>query len=198
MGGCPRQYLATGLCRQGAGLKPDPYQVSFRFDSKLLDQGPPFLGISFDPSAERLRALLLARKNLKPEIGQPRLHRGISHRFHRRQIELTDNFRWRPLRCKQSPPADGVGKRCQSHFSKSGYVRSERRAGFAIDRIGPYGPGPHQRQLGRSVEREVNLTSDKVRNDGGAATIREEGKMSAAVSLKQLRHETSSGCEDSG
>jgi hypothetical protein len=50
---------------------------SSRVDPELLDDRPPFLGISLHQRAKHLRRLPLARDNLKPEIGEARPHRWI-------------------------------------------------------------------------------------------------------------------------
>ena len=51
---------------------------SFPLDVGGLDDGPPFLDLSFLKRPEGLWRLLLARKCLLPNIGKPSLHSGFS------------------------------------------------------------------------------------------------------------------------
>jgi hypothetical protein len=44
---------------------------SFRFDVRFLDDRPPLLDLSLLIGRERFRRLLLERKNLLPDIGEP-------------------------------------------------------------------------------------------------------------------------------
>ena len=57
-----------------------PFIASFRIDSRSLDDGPPFLDLGLLQGAERLRALLLARRNVEAEIGHPAAHALAGHR----------------------------------------------------------------------------------------------------------------------
>jgi hypothetical protein len=50
---------------------------SFRLDRQLLDDRPPFIGTGFRKRSECRRRLWLARKNLAPDIDEPRSHRRI-------------------------------------------------------------------------------------------------------------------------
>src|SRR5438309_4704551 len=59
---------------------------SFRLNPKLLEPRPPFLRVGPLQRAERLGALPLARKNLKPEIDEARSHCGIGQRFAGRRV----------------------------------------------------------------------------------------------------------------
>jgi hypothetical protein len=55
----------------------------------------------------RLRGLLFARKNLNPEIDEPRSHRRIGQCLHRRSIKPPDDVPWRdPGREKPEPSGD--------------------------------------------------------------------------------------------
>src|SRR5262249_46975867 len=49
-------------------------QLSLPFDVRGLDDRPPFLGIGLLQCVERLRCLLLARKNFHPKLDEPRAH----------------------------------------------------------------------------------------------------------------------------
>ena len=69
-----------------------PNARSFQFDPKLLDDRPPFLRVGFHHRAERLGGALLARKNLLPETGEPRLHGGIGQGIDNRPVELADDL----------------------------------------------------------------------------------------------------------
>src|SRR5215831_10738595 len=44
--------------------------ASFRPDAELLDERPPLLGVRLHARCERLRRLLVARKNLHSEVGE--------------------------------------------------------------------------------------------------------------------------------
>src|SRR5271168_3442861 len=79
---------------------------SFRLDPQLLDDRPPFLGIGLLQGGEHLRRLSLSRKNLQPEIDEPRAHSRVGR--HSCRIELTDDvLRRAPGREKPEPA--GVG-----------------------------------------------------------------------------------------
>src|SRR6516162_868513 len=50
---------------------------SLPLDPSRLDDGPPLLDVGLLQGAERFRGLLVARKELLPEIGEPLSHRRI-------------------------------------------------------------------------------------------------------------------------
>src|SRR6476620_472629 len=52
------------------------------FDVGGLDQRPPLVDLLLVMDGERLRALLLARRNLLAEAGQPLAHRRIGEGIH--------------------------------------------------------------------------------------------------------------------
>src|SRR5262245_65073613 len=58
--------------------------ASFRLDVSRLDDRPPLLDLGLVKSAERLRRLLLARRDHVAELGEPlpyrRIRQGIDHR----------------------------------------------------------------------------------------------------------------------
>src|SRR5271169_4901562 len=56
---------------------PNGSPCSFRLDPELLDDRPPFFGISLYQRPKRLLRLFFARKNLHSEVEQPRSHRRI-------------------------------------------------------------------------------------------------------------------------
>jgi hypothetical protein len=73
--GTPEAVMMTSGYRVGNRFTRS--SISFRLDPGRLDDRPPFLCIGFHQRAERLRGLLFARKNLKPEIDEPRSYRRI-------------------------------------------------------------------------------------------------------------------------
>src|SRR4051794_3936837 len=75
-----------------------------RLDVRCLDDRPPFLDLGLLVSAERLRGLLLARRNLQTDVGKPLAHRRIGERIHHGGIELRDGILRRALRHPQRRP----------------------------------------------------------------------------------------------
>src|SRR5260370_33604374 len=63
----------------------------FHFDVSSLDDRPPFRDLGFLKPVERLRRLLVARKNLLPQIGQLCPNLRIGQGAHDRGIELGDD-----------------------------------------------------------------------------------------------------------
>ena len=100
--------VSTGdLIASLSSLRPDP---------KLLDERTPLLGVRLHARAERLRRLLVTRKNLHSEVGETGLHRRIGQCLHHCRIERADDVPGRafvrekpglgyPLRVSPSPGA---------------------------------------------------------------------------------------------
>jgi hypothetical protein len=76
---------------------------SLRLDASCLDDRPPLLDFGVLQGGERLRRLLLARRKLKPKIGEAGTHKRIGHRIHSSGIELGDDIIRGALIGAQSP-----------------------------------------------------------------------------------------------
>src|SRR5262245_12979781 len=76
----------------------------FSRDVRGLDDRPPLLNFGLVKGAERLRRLLLAGKNLLPQVGKPRARGGIGERLDDRSIELGDYVGGRALGRPQTMP----------------------------------------------------------------------------------------------
>src|SRR5215467_94264 len=188
--GAPLRLRAiTGLA------KPELTRSSFRVDPELLDDRPPFLGIGLHQSAERLRGLPLARKNVVSESDETRPHRWIGQCLDGRRIELADDV-LRRAPGREKPEPGGVGKRWQSHLGKGRGVGCCRHARVACNRIGFYAPAAHQRQISGSVRIQVNLAGHQVLDSGGAATIGHQGKIPPDFFLKERGDEVRTNCGD--
>ena len=70
---------------------------SLTLDVGGLDDRPPFVDLGLVEGSERFRRLLLARRNLLPEIGEPRADRRIGERLDHRGVELGDDVLRRAL-----------------------------------------------------------------------------------------------------
>src|SRR5260370_8732893 len=64
----------------------------FRLDIGRLDDRPPLLDLGALKRRKRLRRLLVARRNLQPEIGKPTADGAVRHRAGRCCVELGENF----------------------------------------------------------------------------------------------------------
>jgi hypothetical protein len=84
---------------------------SFALDVRRLDDRPPFFDLGLVVRGERLRRLLLARKNLLAQTGEPRTHVRIGERLHDRGVELADDGLGRSFRRKQRKPPGNVNSR---------------------------------------------------------------------------------------
>src|SRR5262245_26268914 len=76
----------------------------FSLDVRGLDDRPPLVNFGLVKGAERLRRLLLAGKNLLPQVGKPRAHGGIGERLDDHSIELGDYVGRRALGRPQTMP----------------------------------------------------------------------------------------------
>jgi len=94
-------------------------------DRGFLDYRPPFLGAGFHKRAERLRRLLVARKNLYSELDEPRSHRWIGQCLHDRRIEFADNVVWRAPR-REKPEPGRVGSPGRPISTKVGISGANR------------------------------------------------------------------------
>ena len=64
---------------------------SFRLDIRCLDDRPPLLDLGLVKGSECLRRLLLARRNLLAQIGEPLANGRIGQGFDNRAIERGDD-----------------------------------------------------------------------------------------------------------
>ena len=73
------RYPATRPCGRFAETATMERRVigSFTLDVRRLEDRPPLLDLSRVVGGERLRILILARRNLLTEIGEPLAHAGI-------------------------------------------------------------------------------------------------------------------------
>src|SRR5262249_39989704 len=85
-------------------LKRGRRDALFRLDVRRLDDRPPLLDFGLVKGAERLWRLLLAGKNLVPQIGKPGAHGGIRKCLNDRSIELGDYVGGRALGRPQTMP----------------------------------------------------------------------------------------------
>src|SRR5262245_66358729 len=67
--------------------------ASFRLDVSPLDDRPPLLDLGLVKSAERLRRLLLTRRDHVAELGEPLPHPRIRQGVHDRRVELGNDVR---------------------------------------------------------------------------------------------------------
>src|SRR5262249_19719122 len=70
---------------------------SFSFDSSFLDDRPPLLDLGFLKIAEPLRGLSVTRKNLLPEVGEPRPYLRVGNCLHDCAIYLGNDILRRAL-----------------------------------------------------------------------------------------------------
>src|SRR5262245_53128259 len=64
---------------------------SFRLDVRRLDDRPPFLNLGLLISTQRLRRLLLARRDFEPLVGEGLMYGWIAQRVQGRRVELADD-----------------------------------------------------------------------------------------------------------
>src|SRR5262245_64489810 len=74
-----------------------PPRFSFGLDVGGLDQRPPLVDLGLVVRGECLCGLLLARRNLLAESGEPLADGGIGERVHGRRSELLDDLARRSL-----------------------------------------------------------------------------------------------------
>jgi len=115
----PLKKLAVGKSR------------SLRLEAKLFDDRPPLVGVGSLQGGKRFRCLLLGRKSLIPEFGEPRSHCRIGQCLYGRRTELADNIFRRALGAKtpnrksRAPVENDANDRrrlpysqcCLNHFS---------------------------------------------------------------------------------
>jgi hypothetical protein len=82
---------SNALLTGGTRFVGYPAGRSFSFDPSFLDDRPPFLDLGLLQGAKCLGCLLVARKNLLPEIGETALHCRISQGFDDGGIQLRDD-----------------------------------------------------------------------------------------------------------
>src|SRR5216683_2987709 len=82
--------------------------LSFALDVRRPDHRPPFVDLGLVEGGERLRRLLVTRRNLLPEIAEPRADRRLGERIDDRGVELADDIFRRAPRRKQREPAGDV------------------------------------------------------------------------------------------
>src|SRR6266550_3297983 len=78
--------------------------LSLSLDVRRLDDGPPLLDFGRLQCAERLGRLLLAGRDLLPQVSEPRAYRWIGQGIYRGGIELCDDGRRCTLAREQCIP----------------------------------------------------------------------------------------------
>src|SRR5258708_7347657 len=94
-------WIANGAMRK----------VSLPLDVRRLDDGPPFLDFGLLKRAERLGRLLVAGRNLLPEVGEQSTCRRIVQGIPDRRVQLGNDGLGRALRRPKSLPVRGVQSR---------------------------------------------------------------------------------------
>src|SRR6516225_3402804 len=84
------------ICRQRDFL--------FHLDARSLDDRPPFLGLGLVEGMKRFRGLLVARKYLLADVGEPLAYRRVGERGNHRGVELCDDLLRRALGNPQPVP----------------------------------------------------------------------------------------------
>src|SRR5215471_7998674 len=159
LSGCSAECWIAG--RRGTTFWNSPNSIGlFRPDPEFLHNWPPFLRFRFHERSKCLWRLPLARENLHPKIAEPGAHRRMGQRLHDRRVELADDVSWRTLGSEKPVPTR-IGKGRESHLAKGGDFRCQWQPHVACYRIGFNAPGPHQRQLERGFEKEVNLAGEQ-------------------------------------
>src|SRR5215831_1025594 len=79
--------------RRGGGLKCAAYDrtlasASLGLDARRLDNRPPLLDFGLLKSGKRLRRLLVAGKNLHPEVAKARAYRRVRQSTHHSRIKF--------------------------------------------------------------------------------------------------------------
>src|SRR5258706_8001352 len=69
-----------------------PQLNSLRPDVRRLDDWPPLLNLGLVKPSKRLWRLLVARRNVEPEVPQATANRRVRHRIHGCSIELGDDL----------------------------------------------------------------------------------------------------------
>jgi hypothetical protein len=78
--------------------------ASLYLNPELLDDRPPFLGISFLERTQCLGCLSLPRENLRTYFGKPRLYRRLGKSFYDRGVELADDILRRSFGSEETAP----------------------------------------------------------------------------------------------
>src|SRR5262245_14957785 len=73
-------------------------------DACFLDDGPPLFDLGLLEGEERLRRLLVARRNVEPLLCAARAHRWVSKGFDHGGVELGDDGVGRALGRPKAPP----------------------------------------------------------------------------------------------
>src|SRR5262249_42109121 len=152
-----------------------PYASSYlRPDAGLLDDRPPLLDFGLVQGAERLRPLLLGRKNLLADIGEALAPRRLRQSSNHGGIELLDDVLRRALGRPKSVPVGKI-EAGQSRLVGGGNVLRERHAALGRDRIGFDAAGPDLRRalIGRG-EGKVELAREQRLHHRIGAAIRHE------------------------
>src|SRR5215467_3189711 len=102
---------APGFAGAQPGLQLDQRRPLFRLDIGRLDDWPPLLDLGALKRRKRLWRLLVARRNLQPEIGEPPTNGSIRQRADRCGVELGENILRHPLRAEKPIPRRHVESR---------------------------------------------------------------------------------------
>src|SRR3954464_1133560 len=100
-----KSRMVISMAAPRSGCVPE---LSFRLDTRSLEDWPPFLDLGLVEGGEAPRRLLLARGHIEPEIGEFLLPLGIGERLDHRGVELGDHLARRALRREEGEPAGDV------------------------------------------------------------------------------------------
>src|SRR5262249_52873582 len=126
---------SSGLLRRSAPRNDGAYDDarSFRPDVGGLDDRPPALGLRLLQRAQRIRRLLVNRRNLNAKLVEPLPNLRIEQHLRHRRVELGDDVLWGALRHPEPIPERG-GEAGQSRFIRGGDFWRGREPRLARDR----------------------------------------------------------------
>ena len=135
-------------------------------------------------SIERLRVLILARRDFLAEVGEPFAHVGIGQGVHDGGIELCDNL----LRCALAHPERMPNRNMKPWHASlvhGGNVGCRREAHLVRDRIRLDRAGTHLRNgIGGLVDHDVDLAGDEILHRGPGATVGDKLEFRAGDALE--------------
>src|SRR3954464_9136251 len=111
-----KSRMVISMAAPRSGYVPE---LSFRLDTRSLEDWPPFLDLGLVEGGEAPRRLLLARGHIEPEIGEFLLHLGIGEGLDHCSVQLRNNLARRAFRCEEGEPAGDVEAR-QPRFVGAG------------------------------------------------------------------------------
>src|SRR6185436_14459771 len=144
---------------------------SLRLDARRLDDRMPLGDLGLVPGAERLRRLLLARRDFEAEIVEPLLHGRIGHGLDHGGVEPGDDVPGRALRRPEGVPERHV-ETGNAGLVNAGDVGRGRNPLAVSDRIGANLAGANLLHGIRGlVDDDVDLPRDEVVERRAGAAI---------------------------